>query len=79
MRKLQYVFCILSALCAASAIIVGMLTNFLYALIVVAAAVLFAVLMLIVKRKLEPPAPKKRDFMDPEPEQPSDENKQDNL
>lgn len=65
MRILQYVFCILSVLCAASAVIVGIFTkSVLGAAIVAAGCIFFAVLMLLVKKKLEPPAPKKRDFMD---------------
>ena len=61
MRILQYVFCILSVLCAASAVIVGIFTkSVLGAAIVAAGCIFFAVLMLLVKKKLEPPAPKKR-------------------
>lgn len=67
MRILQYIFCFCSVLCAASAVIVGMLTKSIWiAAAVAAGAILFAVLMIVVKRKLEPPAPKKRDFMDPD-------------
>lgn len=67
MRILQYIFCFCSVLCAAAAIVVGMVTaSILNAVLVAAGAILFAVLMIVVKRKLEPPAPKKRDFMDPD-------------
>ena len=67
MRILQYIFCLCSVLCAASAVIVGMLTKSIWiAAAVAAGAVVFGALMYLVKRKLEPPAPKKRDFMDPD-------------
>ena len=77
MRILQYIFCLCSVLCAASAVIVGMLTKSIWiAAAVAAGAVGFGALMYLVKRLLEPPAPKQRDFMDPdEPEEhSSDEN-----
>ena len=64
MRILQYIFCFCSVLCAATAVIAGMLTkSIVIAVCVAAGAVVFGALMYLVKRKLEPPAPKKRDFL----------------
>ena len=59
---LRTIFCILSVLCVAASVVIGMIFGLLWALVCVAGAAVFAGLMLLAKR--EKPAPdEKPDFM----------------
>ena len=59
---LRTIFCILSVLCVAAAVVVGMIFGLLWALVCIAGAAVFAGLMLLAKR--EKPAPEEKpDFM----------------
>ena len=64
---LRTIFCILSVLCVAAAVVIGMIFGLLWALICIAGAAVFAGLMLLAKR--EKPAPEEKpDFMKSEEE-----------
>ena len=70
-RALRTVFCILACLCVAAAALVGTFFGLLYALIAVAAALVFGILMLVFKDgnpfRKEQELPK-TDFMNSEEE-----------
>ena len=63
---LRTIFCILSVLCVAAAVVIGMIFGLLWALVCIAGAAVFAGLMLLAKR--EKAAPEKPDFMKSEEE-----------
>ncbi len=68
---LQIIFCILSVLCVAATLLVGVLVSWLYALIAAAAAILFACLMLWCKNGnpfRRPPEEPHADYMNTDEE-----------
>lgn len=69
MKYLQITCCILSCLCVGATVLVGVLAGWLYALIPVVAAVLFALLMIGAKRGFKrTPTPPRTDFMNSDEE-----------
>ena len=64
---LRTIFCILSVLCVAAAVVIGMIFGLLWALVCIAGAAVFAGLMLLAKREKAAPE-EKPDFMKSEEE-----------
>ena len=54
MKAVQFIFCFLALFCVAAAVMVGLLGEYLYAIIPLAAAVVFGVLLLLTARKKKP-------------------------
>ena len=59
---LRTIFCILSVLCVAAAVVIGMIFGFVWAIVCIAGAAVFAGLMLLAKREKAAPEGKP-DFM----------------
>ena len=57
MKAVQFIFCFLALFCVAAAVMVGLLGEYLYAIIPLAAAVVFGVLLLLTARKKKPTHP----------------------
>ncbi len=64
---LRTIFCILSVLCLAAAVVIGMIFGFVWAIVCFAGAAVFAGLMLLAKREKSAPE-EKPDFMKSEEE-----------
>ncbi len=62
MKILQIIFCILSCLCVAASVFVGIFCGWGWFALVIAFAVLFGGAMFLVKRKINPPQ-RTTDFM----------------
>lgn len=68
MRILQIISCILACASVASIAFVGAFCELVYITIPIALAVLFAVLMVVFKRRADPPLPPRPDFMNSDAE-----------
>ncbi len=64
----RIVFCVLACLCVAATVVIGALFGFLWALVCIAGACVFGILMMLSKGRSEPKPPASPDFMNTDEE-----------